>query len=202
MGDIFKNDKGDFLFLAQQYKFYISNYGSTGTPGPYGSALNHMSGDIVVISCSNDGALNWTKRYFSSENYGKEGVFLSSYFAQMNGNKLHLLMNDDLYRTNEEKYDNGDKKEKKRAVRDNIISEIILDENGVSERKLLLDIDSAETEGSEMEASLKGKLIAPKSFYLAKNGTLVFFGRYLITSGLGVARQDKHHIRMGRMYLK
>lgn len=211
LGDIFKNDSGGFVFLAEQYKFYVDQvqgqYGSSvngrgSAAGPYGTGLNHMFGNILVLGFSNECSLNWTKRLFKSENYGKEGDFLSSYFAQLKGNNLHIIINDDLYRTNEEMYNDLGKKEVARAVRDNIVSEIIIDENGQSERNLLIDIDNDEDQQNSVEANLKGKLIAPRTFYITENGSVVFFGRFLVSSGIGPTRHDDHYIRMGKMYTK
>lgn len=78
---------------------------------------------------------------------------------------------------------------------------IIIDENGQSERNLLIDIDNDEDQENSVEAKLKGKLIAPRTFYITEDGTVVFFGRYLETSGISIGRHDNHFIRMGRMPL-
>ncbi|MCJ8289277.1 MAG: hypothetical protein HRT58_08080 [Crocinitomicaceae bacterium] len=206
LGEIFKTDKGNYVFLAEQYKFGVSNDGSGFKVAVAGSnpslGLNNKFGDLVIFSCSNEGSLNWTKRFFKSEYHGREGDFLSSFFVKMKGNKLHILMNDEMYRTNEEMYDSGDIKDKKAAIKNKIVSEIIIDEKGNSERNLLFDIDDNANQESVIEANLKDKIIAPKSFYLREDGNFIFFSRFLIQKGIGIARQDISYIRIGRMELK
>lgn len=197
LGDIFKNELGDYVFLAEQYRHRIngSSYSANGGKSTIdNSTVEHRYGDLAVISISNDGDLNWMRRFNKYESFGKEVGFVSSYQAELDGNELRLLINDQLYWTDKENFDVQGRASVKKAFKHGIVSEIVIDEDGSSQRNLLFDF-------SENDDDEKGKdeRISPSSIKVMDDGSIIFFTRFYQgynISGVG------HFIRMGKTKVK
>lgn len=197
LGDIFKNELGDYVFVAEQYRYQFnrSSYSPNGGKSTVdNSGEEHIYGDLAVISISKDGDLNWMRRFSKGENYGKEAGFVSSYQAEFNGNELRLIINDELYWTDKENFDILGGVSAKKALKHGIVSEIILDKDGSSQRNLLFDFHE-----NEDEIKPKHERISPRSIHLSEDGSFIFFTRYHLGDGLSAGG---HFIRMGKVRIR
>ncbi len=187
LGDVFKNDQGDYMILAEKYQYLYIHSSSSAMGGRAtvdNSSENFIYGDIAVISLSNDGDLNWMRRFNKHESYGKETSFVSSYHASLTDNKLSLFINDFLYWTDKDKFDSLGKSEVEEASKQSVLSEIIIDEKGESQRNAVI------TFGDNQE-----ERVSCKSLRVSEDGDLLFFTRFLGGSKLALRH---HYIRMGK----
>lgn len=197
LGEIFKNELGDYLFLAEQYSYRIngSSYTTNGGKSTIdNSTEEHIYGDLTVISLSNEGDLNWMRRFNKGENFGKEAGFVSSYQADLKGNELKILINDELYWTDKENFDSLGAASVKEALKHGVVAEIVIDEKGSSHKNVLFDF-------SENDDDEKGKdeRISPRSIKVMDDGSIIFFTRFY--QGYNVAGVG-HFIRMGKTKVK
>lgn len=138
LNELHETESGDFIFLAEEFRFYVTHY--TGTNGQSQDQYNYDYRDLLIVSFSSTGEFNWLKNYDKRQVTTNDFGYYSSYFSVTSNNNLFVILNTSEYQVNQEL----EGKDKRKAKRNAVVSYIKVSQDGQLEDDVLYNEDQVD----------------------------------------------------------
>lgn len=88
---IYRKDNGDYYLVAEEYHTVTTTTTTTG-----GTSITYYYGNIMLISLTKEGTINWAQKVPKNQVSVSDGGYYSSYTFAFDNNNLYVMFNDNM----------------------------------------------------------------------------------------------------------
>ncbi len=171
--DVLTDANGDIIIVAEQFDWWITEHTTSGGPNGTSTTVttyHYEFGDILAVSCTNDGNSKWMQRIPKVQHSTNDYGFYSSYYLIQHNGELHFLMNDRVFNIEYESYKDQPLSERRKAKKRYVLGGATISASGELKRYIVVE-----------EAGYYGNRVAPGRT-LQKENRLYFFSKRRISA--------------------
>lgn len=180
--DVLTDANGGIIIIAEQFDWWITETRTAGGPNSPSTTITtyHFEyGDILAVSCTNEGDSKWMQRIPKVQHSTDDFGFYSSYHLVQNEGELHFLMNDRVFNIEYEAYKDQPLSERRKAKKRYVLGGATISASGELKRYIVHEEDNYY---SNRVAPCKTILNENRLYFFSKHRISAFKTEYGLSS--------------------